>query len=76
VNAGQRQELREKHVLRDWRHGADYPVCEYCRHPFPCDVIKVLDGYDALVTDCLQLIEDLPQEKVAHYWADHVGEKW
>lgn len=44
MNQQERDELRAKHRLVDYRHGADYPKCGYCNlGEWPCDTIRVLD---------------------------------
>lgn len=53
MNQAQRDELRAKHRLVDYRHGADYPKCGYCNlGEWPCDVIRVLDWAEGAKPKC------------------------
>ena len=49
MNADERQALREKHVSDFCGCGDDHPPfrCLGCYVAYPCDVIKVLDAWEA-----------------------------
>jgi len=47
MNQQERDALREKHRCLESKVG---PWCRSCMHSWPCDVIKVLDAWDAAKT--------------------------
>ena len=48
MNQQERDALREKHRCLESKVG---PWCRSCMHGWPCDVIKVLDAWEAVVHD-------------------------
>ena len=71
MTEAERQELRNKHKSDSSRY------CSFCYQrlnygknppltvtPYPCDVIKVLDFYDKLDTDILEIIHTYDQEPI------------
>jgi len=58
MNAEQRDEMRRKHVLIDYRHGSDYPKCAHCNlGTYPCDTIRVLDALDEVLEQVVGALE-------------------
>ena len=70
MNETERQELRKKHAETPELYCAACAVVGFdgeslSRKQYPCDVIKVLDVYDKLDTDILEIIHTYNQEPVS-----------
>ena len=69
MTEAERQALREKHAETSELYCAACAVVGFdgeslSRKQYPCDVIKVLDFYDKLDTDILEIIHTYDQEPI------------
>ena len=69
MTENERQELREKHAETPDLYCSACAVVGFdgeslSRKHYPCDVIKVLDSYDKLDTDILEIIHTYDQEPI------------
>ena len=69
MTEAERQALRKKHVETPELYCATCAVVGFdgeslSRKQYPCDVIKVLDFYDKLDTDILEIIHTYDQEPI------------
>ena len=69
MTEAERQELRKKHAETPELYCAACAVVGFdgeslSRKHYPCDVIKVLDSYDKLDTDILEIIHTYDQEPI------------
>jgi hypothetical protein len=63
VNQSERDALRENHVPKEC-DSHDYcpaPLCGWCVLPYPCDVIKVLDAWEAEKNEQTQFMDQLAE---------------
>ena len=69
MTEAERQELRKKHAETPELYCSACAVVGFdgeslSRKHYPCDVIKVLDSYDKLDTDILEIIHTYDQEPI------------
>ena len=69
MNQQERDALREKHRCLESKVG---PWCRSCMHGWPCDVIKVLDAWEAEVHGSSEDAQRVYQEWVESQWETDV----